>query len=249
MVTWMTSVVRRAAASIGGVLAAVLSLSVDAAAQTSTTLWTNVTLDWVRNSITYEVDFEPKVLLSAPEGEPRWRNLDITPSIEYAAGRRIDLTGEFVVGHTAQTDDLRTTELTLRGGVRFHLVENPARRRVVIRDWVRVESRNLFYSNDDVTDSTVRFRNRLELLVPLNKRSLSDDGVVTALTDWEWFIPWSDPTERFASRQRIRMGASYRRSRAWRYFALYIRNRSRNTLDEAFTTGENVFNFQARRVW
>jgi hypothetical protein len=59
----------------------------------------------------------------------------------------------------------------------------------------------------------------------------------------------SDAAERFASRQRIRTGASHPRSQAWRYFAFYIRNRSRNTLDEEFATGENIFNFQVRRVW
>jgi len=231
------------------ILGALLWVCVDAAAQTSTTLWANVTFDWVKGPLTYEVDFEPKVLVSAPPDDPGWRNLDITPSIEYDTTRRMDFTGEFVVGHTQQTDDLGTSEFTLRGGVRFHLVENPPKMRLVIRDWVRVESRNFFYSNDDPSDSTIRFRNRLELLVPLNRRSLSDDGVVSALIDWEWFIPLSDPAERFASRQRIRTGASYRPSVAWRYFAFYIRNRSRNTLSEGFTTNENIFNVQVRRVW
>ena len=223
-------------------------MTATAAAQTSTTLWGNVTLDWVRDQITYEVDFEPKVLVSAPPGDPGWRNLDITPSIEYDR-KRIDFTGELVVGRTKQTDHLDTTEFTLRGGVRFHLVENQPKRRFVIRDWVRVESRNFFYSNDDPSDSTVRVRNRLELLVPINTRNLNEDRTVSALIDWEWFIPWSDPAERFASRQRIRTGGSYRRSQAWRYFAFYIRNRSRNTVGEDFTTSENVFNFQVRRVW
>jgi hypothetical protein len=240
---------KRIAQSAFGILGALLWVSADSAAQTSTTLWTNITFDWVRERVTYEVDFEPKILLSAPPGAPGWRNLDITPSIEYAARKRIDLTGELVVGHTKQTDRLETTEFTLRGGVRFHLLEQPLKSRVVIRDWVRAESRNFFYSSDDPSDSTVRFRNRLELLIPINRPSLTDDGAVSALVDWEWFIPWSDPTERFASRQRIRTGASYRQSRALRFFAFYIRNLSRNTLDEEFTTSENVFNFQVRRVW
>jgi hypothetical protein len=240
---------KRIVQSAFGILGVLLWASADAAAQTSTTLWGNLTFDWVRDKITYEVDFEPKVLVSAPPGDPGWRNLDVTPSIEYDTTKRFDLTGELVVGHTKQTDDLVTTEFTIRGGVRFHLVENLPKRRSVIRDWVRVESRNFFYSNDDPGESTVRFRNRLELLVPINTRNLSEDGTVTALADWEWFIPVSDPSERFASRQRIRTGASYRRSQAWRYFAFYIRNRSRNTLDEEFTTNENVFNFQVRRVW
>jgi hypothetical protein len=45
------------------------------------------------------------------------------------------------------------------------------------------------------------------------------------------------------------MGVSYRRSLAWRFFAFYIRNRSRNTLAEEFSTNENILNFQVRRVW
>jgi hypothetical protein len=230
-------------------LGVLLWSSADAAAQTSTTLWGNLTFDWVKEQITYELDFEPKILLAAPPGEPGWRNLDITPSIEYAARKRFDVTGELVVGTTKQTDDLRTTELTFRGGARFHVMEEPLKHRLVIRDWVRVESRNFFYSNDDPSDSTVRFRNRLELLIPITEPTLSDDGVVAALVDWEWFIPLSDPAERFASRQRIRTGASYRHSRTWRYFAFYIRNKSRNTLDEEFSTSENIVNFQVRRVW
>ena len=60
---------RRGAADIAlrtlTILGAVLFVSADAAAQTSTTLWGNVTFDWVRDKFTYEVDFEPKVLLSA----------------------------------------------------------------------------------------------------------------------------------------------------------------------------------------
>jgi hypothetical protein len=232
-----------------GILGAFLLLTSSAAAQTSTTLWANVTFDRVRGPLTYEVDFEPKTLVSAPPGDPGWRNLDITPSIEYDTTKRLDLTGEVVVGFTKQTDDLGTTEVTLRGGVRFHLVEDPAKGRIVIRDWVRVESRNFFYSNGDPIDSTVRFRNRLELLLPINRPGLNDAGVVSALIDWEWFIPLSDPVERFASRQRIRTGGSYRHSQTWRYFAFYIRNRSRNTLSEPFTTDENIFNFQIRRVW
>ena len=72
-------------------------------------------------------------------------------------------------------------------------------------DLFRVESRNIFYGGaGSGTSSTVRLRNRLELLVPLNKERLSDDGARYLLADWEWFAPVDEPNERFANKQRIR---------------------------------------------
>ena len=59
----------------------------------------------------------------------------------------------------------------------------------------------------------MRFRNRLEFQVPLNREKVSDDGARYLLADWEWFIPLSDPAERFASRQRVRAGLGYRAER------------------------------------
>jgi hypothetical protein len=202
--------------------------------------------------------FEPKVLVSVSPNEPGWNNLDLTPSIEYPVWSMLDVIGEVTAGRTKQTDDLDTTELTVRGGVRFHLLSRQRRllfnealpkRRLVIRDLVRVESRNFFYSNDDPSESTVRFRNRLELLLPLNRPNLGDDGAVSTLADWEWFIPLSDPEERFANRQRIRAGLTYRHNVRWRFAALYIWNRSRDTRAEPFATTENIVNIQVKRVW
>jgi len=87
---------------------------------------------------------------------------------------------------TKQTDDVDSTEVTPRLGVRFHLFsralrfhprEKAPRRRIVVRELVRVESRNFIYSGGDPeSESTLRFRNRLELLLPLNKERITDDG-------------------------------------------------------------------------
>ena len=72
----------------------------------------------------------------------------------------------------------------------------------------------------------VRFRNRLELQVPLNRERMIEDGARYVLADWEWFVPLDDPEERFANRQRVRAGIGYRRSLNWRLEALYIWTRS-----------------------
>ena len=78
---------------------------------------------------------------------------------------------------------------------------------------------------------------------------MSDDGVRYLLADWEWFVPLGEPDERFASKQRIRTGLGYRRSFAWRFEALYIWNRSRNTIDDSFHTSENILNIRVKRLF
>jgi hypothetical protein len=229
-------------------------------AQATTQLWGNVTLNWVTSErLVYELDFEPKVLLDAPEGEPDWRNLDVTPNVEYSPTGWIDIVADTTIGRTKQTSAVDSTEVTPRLGVRFHLFsralrfhprEKAPRRRIVVRELVRVESRNLFYSGGDPpSESTFRFRNRLELLLPLNKERITDDGARYWLADWEWFAPLDDPEERFANRQRIRTGIGYRPSFTWRYELLYIWTRSRDTIGNGFSTTENIVDIRVKRLF
>lgn len=242
-------------------LTAMLFLSTHVAhAQATTQLWGNLTFDWVKSErLVYELDLEPKGLLSVPDGEPDWRNLDVTPNVEYSPKGWLDLVVDTTIGRTKQTDDVDTTEVTPRLGVRFHLFsraqrfhprERAPRRRIVVRDLVRVESRNFFYSGAETgSDSTVRFRNRLEFLVPLNKERITDDGARYLLADWESFIPLDDAEERFANRQRIRTGLGYRRNFNWRYEVLYIWTRSRNTIEKGFSTTENIIDIRVKRLF
>jgi Protein of unknown function (DUF2490) len=233
-----------------------------ARAQTNAQIWGNITVNWVQGEhLTYELDLEPKVLVSAPEGEPEWWNVDVTPNLEFAAASWLDLITEIGTGYTRQTDDENSTELTPRAGVRLHFMsrdrprririfERPPKRRFVVRDRILVESRNFFYSGTGTgNSSTVRFRNRLEFLVPLNTEKISDDGARYLLSDWEWFIPLDDPAERFANRQRIRAGLGYRHTTEWRFEFLYIWTRSRDTTDEGFRTTDNIINLRVKRVF
>jgi hypothetical protein len=212
-------------------------------------------------ALTLEFDVEPKVLVAAPGGEPGWWSLDLTSTVNYALTPWLDAIGELLTGHTSQTDDVSSTEVTPRAGVRFHVFsrdeprllhvhERPPTRRVVIRDRMLVEARTLVYGGAaSGTDSTIRFRNRLEFQVPLNTAKMTDDRTRYVLADWEWFIPLDDPTERFANRQRIRAGVGYRPVSQWRFEALYIWSRSRDTTDEGFRTSDNIVDLRVKRVF
>ena len=235
----------------------------EARPQANLQLWGNVTFDWLHSPrVVYSLDLEPKVLLTKPDGDPSWRSLDVTPSVEYVAKKWLDFIGELVTGYTKQTDDVNSVEVTPRAGVRLHLFsrevpvrgprlrELPPARRIVVRELIRVEGRTLFYTGDGSgSDSSVRFRNRLELLAPLNRERLTDDGARYLQADWEWFIPLGEPDERFANKQRIRAGVGYRRSEAWRFEALYIWTRSRNTIEDGFKTSDNIIDIRLKRVF
>jgi hypothetical protein len=194
------------------------------------------------------------------ENQPDWAAIDVTPSLEYAITPWLDAVGELATGYTAQTDDLNSFELSPRAGAHFHLFsrdmrapvplpDRPSRRRVVVRDLVRVESRNLFYTGDEASSFTWRFRNRLALQVPLTAENVTDDGARYVTADWEWFVPLGEPDERFASRQRIRAGVGYRRSARWSVEVLYIWGRSRDTSEEEFTTSDNIVNLRLRHAF
>jgi len=251
---------RRIVLALSGLLLAGPSA---AHAQTNLQLWGNFTLNWPRSErLAYELDFEPKVLVSAPDDQPSWMNLDVTPNVEYSAKGWLDWVGEAVTGYTKQTDDVNSFEVTPRLGARFHLFsrDRPAlrgrrhemhpKRRPVVRALVRVESRNFIYSGaGSGSDSTVRFRFRFEFLAPLNKSRITEDGTRYFLADWEWFVPLDDPDERFANRQRIRAGVGYRASGAWRFEGIYMWTRSRDTIGDGFETSDNIIDIRVKRVF
>lgn len=234
-------------------------------AQSTVQLWGDVSLNGLtgpQGRGAWAVDIEPQLQVAAPSGSPAWYASSLTPSGEYAVRPWLDALGEIGATYTRQTDGLRSFELTPRAGIRLYLLSRnvptvrgmvssdlPPKRRVVIRDLVRVESRNLFYSDDTEQSSTVRLRNRLEFQVPLNRARVTDDGARTLLADWEWFLPLDDPSERFANRQRIRTGIAVRQSYTWRCEVLYIWTRSRDTTADPFSTSENALFIAVRRFY
>jgi hypothetical protein len=233
--------------------------AVPAQAQPDTQLWAEFKFSWINSrNLTYGLDVEPKVLLSKPDDDPGWATTDLTPSIEYTRGQWFDLLGEFLVGRTRQTDDVSTTEVTPRVGMRFHLLANlrddlskekRPKHRTTLRNLVRLEWRNLFYSTDTPNASTLRLRNRVEFLCALTRPRITDDGATYLLSDAEWFWQLEDVDERYANKQRLRAGLGYRHDSAWRFEGLLILNRSRNTIGEGFTTSDVVFDLTVKRVW
>src|SRR3974390_638693 len=100
-----------------------LACASTAAAQSTGELWGNLTIDWLaRERLTFTADVEPKAQTTAITRQQRYSNVDVWPTVEFAAAGWIDLHGEFLAGYTNEQDGSSTTELTERIGARLHFL-------------------------------------------------------------------------------------------------------------------------------
>ena len=129
------------------------------------------------------------------------------------------------------------------------LEEKQPKHRLVLRNLLRLEWRNLYYSDETASTSTLRVRDRIELEFPVNRVRTTDDGVIYAASDAEWFWSQTDPAERFANKQRVRAGLGRRWSYAWRTEIMAVWDRSRDAADHGFATADLAADLRLRRVW
>lgn len=218
---------------------------------TSRQIWANYIVGLPQSEKLYlEVDAEVARQVSGSSNP--WGYIYGTGLAEYYPNKWIDLTGELVTGYTKQDRDENSVEATVRLGIRFHFLKQiyssnylkrwrPERlsgSRVSFANLARIEQRNFWYSGKLPNSQDLRFRNRIELKLALNRESLGEDGVWYLIADQEWFVPLNDneAPERFATKTRTRLGLGYRRSYQWRFDALAMRDDTRDTLEGEIRT-------------
>jgi len=203
-------------------------------------LWSNFTLGHTQSHRLYfELDTEPKIQAS---GTDAFRNIDLTPAVEYYPCEWIDLTGEATAGFTKQNAGVNSFEYTGRVGIRVHLLSSdrkkvfPKRKmlgRIVLANFTRLEYRNFAYSGDTPTSHEWRLRDRLEFKYPLNRARMSLPKTLYFSMDAEAFVPLSERApETFASKFRVRAGFGFRHSETWRAEVFYIRDWAHNTFSQ-----------------
>jgi len=211
-----------------------------AQAEPSNQLWANVTLGFHnRHKLYFELDIEPKVQVSASDA---FRNVDITPAIEFYPNAWVDLTGEALIGHTHEYSDIDSFEYTGRIGIRIHILSSNRKMlfpeekllgRIVLANLTRLEYRNFAYTGDTPNSHGWRLRDRLEFKYPLNTANMGVPKTYFILADVEaYFTLGQSISQTFASKVRLRAGIGYRASNQWRVEILYIRDWARNTLDQ-----------------
>ncbi|HJZ77983.1 MAG TPA: DUF2490 domain-containing protein [Vicinamibacterales bacterium] len=239
-----------------------LGLTSTARAQSIGELWGNLTIDWLASErLTYTLDVEPKVQVTAMTDQSRFANLDVWPSVEFAVSGWLDAHGEFLTGFTNEQDDSNTTEITERMGVRLHILsrllqeraarrgaerEAQPRRRGTIATLLRFEHRDLLHS-DSPTSASWRFRGRVELAYPLNRAKLTLNGATYLTSDTELFVPVSDdPQQGRVNQWRLRNGVGYRVNFNTRFEALYIWTTKKDTDSGHFATDSQAIDFRVK---
>ena len=210
-------------------------------------IWIDVLLDWhIKPKHVLELEIGPKTLISEDE---QWKELTLTPAYEYSPARWVDLVARVLFSWVEQNARINTIEYRPVLGARFYFTQ-ASKHRFLIRNFQRIESRNIYYRNDDSWSNTWRYRNRLEFFFSLNKEYMSDYKNWYLLADAELFVNLDEtPEERFNDNWRFRGGIGYKLSFNWQFEGIYTRQLSRNTLQEAFDVSNNIFRCRFKYHW
>jgi hypothetical protein len=228
-----------------------------------TQVWLNFTPGWAKGERWYwELDVEPKWQVSGGE---KWRNFDLSPTVEYYPADWLDLEAEATVGNTVQKDGLDTFEITERVGARFHLFAKMAPHRpgipgleherlpltrLGLSTLVRLEQRNFWYSDDTPDKHEWRARLRLESKLAINHAKLSLDRTLYAIADAEYYQPLGDDIpERYVNKLRVRLGLGYRFRAATKLEFLYIRDWNRTAPDAEAAEDTQAFDLRVKLLF
>ena len=236
------------------------SMAQESAPEASDQLWLNYILGRpVSEKLYLEYDFEAAKQVSG-SGDP-WHYFYGTGLFEYYPNGYADFTGELVTGFTKQDSEEDSFEVTVRAGLRLHLIsqifnspfvkehrpERMSGKRLGIANLARLEYRNFWYNGDRPSEDDLRFRNRIEFRLALNQPTLASDRLWYLIADAEWFVPLNDEEdlpERFATKRRIRLGLGYRQSYQFRYELLAMRDKARDTLEGDVEVDANMLDFR-----
>ncbi len=205
-------------------------------------LWLDAEFNYVyKQRYQFQNEFSFQTLTS---GAGQWTSINSSPGFEYNLNSHFDLVSAIPLSYTFQKDDLNTFEIRAMVGFRAYLTPT---RRTQLRALVRWEDRWLHQEKSGTWNIGNRIRLRGECIYPLNKRSYSDDKVWYWLGDVELFLGTSnDVPERFANRIRLRTGIGYRLNYKLRFEAIYLRQLSRNTIDNDFDLQSNILRLRLK---
>jgi len=190
-------------------------------------------------------NLENAVVYSTAFTSPKWRSIDYTPTLEYSVLNWLDLDAAVTIAYTAQTEDYNTFEVRPMLGTRIHITPN---QRVLLRTFIRFEQRNFKNLDTKEWDHQFRPRVRLESLIPINHKSYYSDNTWYGIVDAELLYTNDDDVEeRFANRFRIRTGIGYRLTADSRFELIYMLQKSRNGIDEDFSSTDNIIRIRYKQ--
>jgi hypothetical protein len=197
------------------------------------------------HSLNEKLSIENAVTYSTLYGQPKWRALDYSLCVERNFKNKLDIIGQGVISYTIQNDTYNTLELRPVIGLRWYFIQSNTRR-LHLRMLFRLENRNLKNLTDNYWESSIRPRLRTEMLIPLNKRRLNEQNVWYGMFDIEFLFYNNNINERFANKNRTRMGLGYRLNECWRFEGIVMWQQSRDNIGEPFDQNDFIFRLRVR---
>src|SRR5215470_13528061 len=221
--------------------------------------WFDYDPTWVLSKRwTLDVDVATRFINSDP---PLWQ-IRLYPTLEFRVLKWMDLSGGvwFIYTNRFENSDLFETRpflgIKLKKDIRFEnsdlfetrpflgiKLKKDIWRGIRLSNYVRQEFR---IRSDLTTGDTLtarRLRYRIQVMIPINHKSLSEDNTWYAFADAEFFRQVNPQVnDGFNSRRRYRAGIAWRRNSTWTYQFFYGFQRSRSSIGEPFAN-EDIFSF------
>jgi hypothetical protein len=223
--------------------------------ETSSQFWADLILAFPQSDKLYfDVGLRTEQQVSG--GEP-YRSYMAVPLVAYYPGPWVDLSFDMQFKYTNQVEGLNTFEIRPRIGAKLHILANFREKRgfervptskFYIGTLLRIEFRNIKYSDDTPDAHETRFRGRIETQIALNHSRINKPGTAFVLFDGEAFVTLSGDaaTERYASRFRVRIGFGYRFSYKYRLELIYIGDDNRASDDEDFSINSRMLDLRLK---
>ena len=202
---------------------------------------------WLDYDPTYPMGrttFDLEITMHVAFGAARWGELGLTPNWEFAATNWLDLSGGMGLTYTRQIEDFDSFEINPYVEIKPYWYTKHGVRGVKLANYLRYDYRAQYVFATEERKNSSRLRDRVQVVIPLNKASVIVGGALSAIVDVEAFFNAGDLQERFSSRLRFRLGASYIHSTKLRYQFYYTLQRARDTIDEPFSTTDSIFRFR-----
>lgn len=122
--------------------------------------------------------------------------------------------------------------------------------RIELTNLNRFEHRMFRYSDTNTTNSYWRWRNRTRIKYALNRENMMETRLWKLEADLEFFIPLSsEPSERYLSNMRFRIGSEYKHSQRWRYRAFYSFDHSGNGISKTGAIDSHMLMLRIKHVF
>jgi hypothetical protein len=172
--------------------------------------------------------------------DPALRQVRLYPTLEFSLLKWMDLSGGVWFIYTNRFENADLLETRPWVGIKL---KKDIWRGMRLSNYLRQEFRIRRDLDTGATLTARRLRNRLQVMIPINRKSLSEDNTWYAFADAEWFRQVNpEVNDGFNSQRRYRAGIAWRRNSTWTYQFFYGYQRSRSSSDAPFSK-DDIFSF------